>query len=89
MSASLSPSVRETTFLQPIYMVFKKRSNYQDRLGTNIGKFENTRRFVQGVRAAVSVRGEVLTLPVVRKTPLFEPFIFKMYLFNKTGSGQT
>jgi ribA/ribD-fused uncharacterized protein len=26
---------------------------------------------------------------LVRKTPLFEPFIYKMHLFTKTGSGQT
>jgi hypothetical protein len=25
----------------------------------------------------------------VRKTPLFEPLIYKMHLFTKTGSGQT
>jgi hypothetical protein len=26
---------------------------------------------------------------VVRKTALFEPFIYKMHYFTKTGSGQT
>jgi hypothetical protein len=27
--------------------------------------------------------------PLVRKTPLFEPFKYKNDLFTKTGSGQT
>jgi hypothetical protein len=26
---------------------------------------------------------------VVRKTPLFEPYMYKMHHFTKTGSGQT
>jgi hypothetical protein len=35
------------------------------------------------------VCGIAVTPPMVRKTPLFAPVIYKVHRFAKTGSGQT
>jgi hypothetical protein len=51
----------------------------QDRLGTSMRKRSKVRRHCRAIEAFAPVR----------KTPLFEPFIYKMRLFTKTGSGQT
>jgi hypothetical protein len=77
-----------------------KRSFYQDRLGTNIGKAEK--------RVAVFLGGEDAPWRVIKglyqendrhprldvafqgmRTGSFEPFIYKCGLFTKTGSGRT
>jgi hypothetical protein len=45
-----------------------------------------------GYKALPSLNDTALAIPYavqVRKTALFEPFIYKMHYFTKTGSGQT
>jgi hypothetical protein len=82
-----------------------KRSFYQDRLGTNIGKHSKKNGvFSQGVVAARDAEVKALTEKLkafaaeTRKlmdqvTKLFfffaMPFVAEMHHFTKTGSGQT
>jgi hypothetical protein len=58
---------------------------YQDRLGTNMRKVEGGRVFSAGLRRNMCQQGAEYG----KKTALFEPFIYKMHYFAKTGSGQT
>jgi len=71
-----------------------KRSFYQDRLGTNIGKAHEKLAFPQGFMNYDSVGYEgVLAVMVagreVRKRLIFAPFNTSNRHSTKTGSGQT
>ena len=92
---SPAQEVHQKTVLLSHRFLPKKRNDhfYQDRLGTDVGKALEeerdafSRRTCDGQNDPKSVT--YLADRKVRKTPLFEPFIYKMHLFTKTGSGQT
>jgi hypothetical protein len=66
--------VRKTPLFEPF--LYEKRSFYQDRLGTNIGKTETRGRccFLQAL--VVTPNELVISLNQVRKRTSFAPFIY-------------
>ena len=54
---------------------------------TVVAAFDSAAACLDATRADASSPSHSSTL--VRKTPLFAPYIYKMYQFTKTGSGQT
>jgi hypothetical protein len=87
------PGAKNTFFLHLFGAILQfctlKRSIYQDRLGTNIGKVEGKELFWQ-VRGSPHrmQRPHNCGAETVKKR-LLAPFIYKMHHSTKTGSGQT